>query len=96
MKMTKKKINPTSSLSKPLPKLVKVEWTDAAASVGWTTEYQDEGTHTIHSVGYVIREDDEDILLAADASYHKDEALDTNRRLAIPVKWIKSRKELKL
>lgn len=95
MKTTKKTISSTSSKTTAIPKLVKVEWTDAVASVGWSSDYAEEKTHRIHSVGYVIKETEEDIVLAADVSTD-NESLDTNRRMSIPVKWIKSRKEIKL
>lgn len=91
----KKANSSTSSTTTALPKLLKVEWLDAAASVGWETEPTDHRVHPITSIGWLTFEDPGQIILSADTST-VDGRTDTNRRMAIPKAWITSRKEIKL
>lgn len=85
----------TSSTTTGQYKLLKVDWVDAAASIGWDTEPSSHRAHHIESVGWLTLETKEEIVLSADIS-SDDGRTDTNRRMAIPKGWIKSRKEIKL
>lgn len=71
-------------------KLLYVEWTDATTSDGWE-EGHDLETHSIKSVGFLIKSTKKDLVLAGDWSDPE-----SNRRLAIPKAWIQVKKEIEL
>lgn len=70
------------------PRLTYVEWLDATADIGWSDK-EDLKAHLIKSVGWVIHESKDELVLAADYS-----PPETNRRLAIPIGWIKTKRSL--
>ncbi len=79
---------------KPISRVIEhIEWIDAVASVGWDRGCG--GTRPAHiiSVGKLVYEDKDSIVLAGTFSYADDE---TNGRMAIPKGWIKNRKTIKL
>lgn len=80
----------------PELELVMVSWLDAVAEAGWETTPTLSEVHLIHSVGWIIKENDVEVVLSADASVHnmEDGKVDTNRRLSIPKTWVQSRKRL--
>jgi len=66
-----------------------VEWVDAVADVGWNYEVEETKISLIKSVGWLVRETKDEIVLAADYSEG-----DTNRRMAIPKSWVRNKKPL--
>lgn len=100
--MPSQKKKATTSVSKAVkivtpPELLYVEWLDAVVDDGWS-ETNEHRTHLCKSTGWIIKETEEEIVLAADIS---SDTLDvgkyqTNRRIAIPKAWIKLRKKVTL
>lgn len=88
---TRKK-NSTPSPSKP----VVVVWVDAVVSTGWDVGRADSKVDEVTSMGWLLSEDRNEVVLAGDISTDTEGSLHTNRRLAIPAKWIKSIKEITL
>lgn len=76
-------------MRKRQPKLMYVEWVDAVADVGWDDEPEKVSVHLIKSVGWLVKDNKNEIVLAADYSDG-----DTNRRIAIPKSWIRNKKPL--
>ena len=76
-------------MTKKQPKLMYVEWVDAVADVGWNYEVEDTKISLIKSVGWLVRDTKDEIVLAADYSEG-----DTNRRMAIPKAWVRNKKPL--
>jgi hypothetical protein len=76
-------------MTKKQPKLMYVEWVDAVADVGWDYEVEATKISLIQSVGWLVKENKDEIVLAADYSEG-----DTNRRMAIPKSWIRNKKVL--
>lgn len=76
-------------MTKKQPKLMYVEWVDAVADVGWDDDPEKVGISLIKSVGWLVKENKNEIVLAADYSDG-----DTNRRMAIPKAWIRNKKPL--
>jgi len=76
-------------MTKKQPKLMYVEWVDAVADVGWNYEVEETKISLIKSVGWLVRETKDEIVLAADYSEG-----DTNRRMAIPKSWVRNKKPL--
>lgn len=84
------KTRSTPSLCKP----VVVEWYDAAVSIGWDEGRSDAKVEAVSSIGWLLATDDNEVVLGADISTDVEGSLHTNRRLAIPARWIKSIKEI--
>jgi hypothetical protein len=78
----------------PPPKLLFVTWVDAAVYSGWSTTPLESTAHICTSVGWLVKESEQEIVLAGDISNDTLEngLYDTNRRIAIPKAWIKKRK----
>jgi hypothetical protein len=70
-----------------------VEWIDAVAHVGWDIKCGGVRPAKIISVGKLVHEDKDSIVLAGTFSPDDEE---TNGRMAIPKGWIKNRKTIKL
>lgn len=70
------------------PRLIYVEWLDATTDIGWDEKLTLQA-HLIKSVGWLMQENKDQILIAADLS-----PPETNRRLAIPLGWIKNKRFL--
>lgn len=70
------------------PRLLYIEWLDATTEDGWSPNTKLEA-HLIKSVGWLIGETKNEIILAADFS-----PPETNRRIAIPTGWIKNKRYL--
>lgn len=83
--MTKGKTKGTSYAE---PRIYHVEWTDAVTDNGWEVGTGNSNLDVVSSIGYLLYEDKEKIILAGDVSYDKDKLLHTNRRISIPNKWI--------
>lgn len=79
------------------PELHYVEWLDAVVDNGWSDE-NDHRSHLCVSVGFLIKETDKEIVLAADISSDTmpSGTYDTNRRIAIPLSWIQVRKKVRI
>lgn len=71
-----------------LPRLVYIEWIDATTEDGWSPKI-DLQAHLIKSVGWLVNETKNEVVLAGDFS-----PPDTNRRIAIPTGWIKNKRFL--
>ena len=72
-------------------KILYVEWVDAAAGNGWEKVERLDDIHKCISIGFLVKETKESIVLAAAVS--EDEA---NATIAIPKAWIKRKKRVKL
>jgi hypothetical protein len=70
-----------------------VEWIDAVASVGWDSGSGGNRPAHIVTVGKLVHEDKDCLVVAGTFSYTDDE---TNARMAIPKGWVKNRKTIKL
>jgi len=95
-KTTKKDSSPVK-VRMSEPELYYIEWLDAVVDNGWS-EDNDHRSHLCCSVGFVLKETEKEIVLAADIS---NDTLpvgtyDTNRRIAIPLSWIQSRRKLNI
>ena len=67
-----------------------VEWVDAVASSGWEDRSHDYPLHKCFSVGSLVYEDEERIVLAGTWS-SQDDADHVNCVISIPIAWIKKR-----
>ena len=72
-------------------KVLYVEWVDASSNSGWEKASDIVGIHRCRSVGFLVKEDKTQVVLAACVS--GDEC---NANIAIPKEWIKKRKVIKL
>lgn len=72
-------------------KAVYLEWIDASASGSWEKISDMDGIHECRALGFLVREDSREVILAATVS--RDEC---NASIAIPKAWIKKRKVIKL
>lgn len=74
-----------------------VVWTDAVVAQGWENQEEAHTIHPVRSVGWLIKETRQELVLAADVSVdgleNEDSDVETNRRIAIPKSWIISRKK---
>lgn len=98
-KATSRKVRATPAPAQPvLPVLLLVEWIDAATEDGWYPTPVNHRAHRVTTAGFLLAETDDEVVLAGDVSTDTMEAgkYDTNRRIAIPKAWIKSRKKLVL
>jgi hypothetical protein len=73
---------------------VVVEWVDAAVSIGWDEGQADAAIEPVTSLGWLMQSSDDQIILGADISFDSERRPHTNRRIAIPSRWIKSIKEI--
>lgn len=73
-------------------KKVLVEWVDANILHGWQSDIEDCNIALTEEVGYLIREDDEKIILARGVSTYGF----LNSPMAIPKGCVKSMKELRV
>lgn len=87
-KRTKKSSTP--STCKP----VVVVWVDAVVSTGWDVGRADSKIDEVTSMGWLLSEDRNEVVLAGDISTDTEGSVHTNRRLAIPARWIKSIKDI--
>lgn len=67
-----------------------VVWVDAVASAGWQDRSQDYPLHECVSVGSIVQEDEERIVLAGTWS-DTDQGEQINCVISIPIAWIKKR-----
>lgn len=72
-------------------KMLYVEWVDASAGSSWEKISEVDGIYDCRSLGFLIKEDNKQLVLAAAVS--KDEC---NASIAIPKAWIRKRKVIKL
>lgn len=73
--------------------LLLVEWVDIVADVGWEPSSHVTKTHPCHSVGWLMFEDKNTIVLCSTKST-VDRRTETNNRIAIPKATIISKKVL--
>lgn len=93
---TASKPTPTTTNTPSLCKPVVVVWHDAAVSVGWDEGKSDARVETVTSIGWLLASSDTEVVLGADISTDTEGHLQTNRRIAIPARWITSLKEITL
>lgn len=79
----------------PLRPVCIVVWTDAVADTGWKLSHEVERAHVCTSLGLVVSDTDEQIVLAGTWSEGAD-GLETNNRITIPRGWVVSQKKVKL
>ena len=72
------------------PKVILVEWVDSVCGAGWEIDSKPE-LHPCTTLGYLINEDAEAIVIASTLSLGSN-----NARMVIPKAWIKKRKEIKI
>jgi hypothetical protein len=70
--------------------VILVEWQDAVCGAGWETDSTPE-LHSCTTVGYLIAESDDALLIASTISMGSN-----NARIAIPKAWIQTRREIKI
>lgn len=93
---TPKKFDPDTAL------LVMIQWVDSSSKSGrWTLveELMDEALRgrslgLITTVGWIVIETDEQVIIAATLSRHSDDVMDAGEIMAIPLSCIKRRKVL--
>lgn len=78
-----------------LPKALYVEWVDALADSGWTKLERVSDIHRCHSIGFLVKETKNSIVLATAVALDED-GNEANSTLAIPKAWIKKRRVLKV
>lgn len=71
-----------------------VVWVDAVVSTGWDVGRADSKIDEVTSMGWLLSEDRNEVVLAGDISTDTEGSVHTNRRLAIPARWIKSIKDI--
>ena len=77
-------------MSKKL-KALSVSWVDAVAGAGWAYHNDVSEVHLIESLGYLVKETEHSITLAAAISGDQ-----CNATIAIPKAWIKKKKLVKI
>ena len=70
-----------------------VEWADAVADVGWSDARDELKVARIVSVGKVVQETKDQLVVAGTFGAHDSE---TNCRIAIPKDWVQRRRKIKL
>lgn len=75
-----------------------VEWLDAVTDTGWAHPKDDLVLHKCLSVGWIIRETKQEIVLAADTSDPEcgDDDFEVNRRIAIPKSWVTLKRKIQI
>jgi hypothetical protein len=68
-----------------------IEWVDANASCGWYSGLQLPDIAPVKTIGFVVREDKDQIVFALNVAGE-----DYNGSIAIPKLWIKKRKKIKI
>lgn len=71
-------------------KIVYLEWEDACSRHDWVSEDHDYKTMSVKSIGWVVKEDKDKIVISTSFTTDKDFA----DPIIIPKKWISSRKNL--
>lgn len=72
-----------------------VEWADAVADVGWMDAREELKVARIVSVGRVVQETKDQLVIAGTFGAHEHDT-DTNCRIAIPKDWVQRRRKFKL
>ena len=72
-----------------------IEWLDAVASTGWQKKAAADPCQPCTSVGYLVVEDKERVVLGGTWGMNGDE-METNNRMTIPKGWITRRSVLNL
>jgi hypothetical protein len=70
-------------------------WHDAVADVGWKTHADAEGTQEVHSIGLVVADNDNAIVLGGSWG-EGGEGMETNNRITIPKSWVIARKKVRV
>lgn len=79
--------------SKPAEYIEVIEWADAVADVGWSDARDELKVARIVSVGRVVQETKDQLVVAGTFGAHDTE---TNCRIAIPKDWVQRRRKIKL
>lgn len=75
-------------------KITLVVWDDAVASTGWKPHNEAEQPQRCTSVGLLVSESDDALILAGSWGPNDNDVIETNNRISIPLGWIVERKEL--
>lgn len=75
--------------------IVVIVWKDAVADTGWKLAADVEQAHTCTSIGMVVADSDESVVLAGTWS-QGDDGMETNNRITIPKGWVVSQKKVKV
>lgn len=70
-----------------------IEWADAVADVGWSDAREELKVARIVSVGRVVQETKDQLVVAG--TFGADDT-ETNCRIAIPKDWVQRRRKIKL
>lgn len=73
-----------------------VEWIDAVASTGWMERSSGFPVQTCFSIGQLIEEGKDHIVLAGTWGHPEDTIQQVNCVMSIPKAWVKQRKKLKV
>lgn len=69
-----------------------IEWDDAIAGSGWTSDHTGEAPSHCISIGAIVAEDKASITLAGTWGQDGDDALQSNNRMTIPKGMISKRR----
>jgi len=72
-------------------KVLYCEWVDAVAGAGWADNSSVDEVHLIRSLGFLVKETEHSITLAAAISGNQ-----CNATITIPKAWIKKKKKIKI
>ncbi len=73
------------------PKPIYIEWLDAVADVGWEISILSEDVCECKTMGFLIKETKTSYIVASTISGDQ-----SNARIAIPKKWVKKKRLIKL
>ena len=73
-------------------RIEKIEWDDAVADAGWRTEQDAEKPHRCTSIGPLVMENKQCVVLAGSWGINSSKELETNNRITIPKGFIISRR----
>lgn len=89
-KNPKSKLKAVYKSPKNLDTYYEVVWDDAVVDEGgWSQTTEDQKTHEVRSVGWILKKSKSGIVLAADVSNDEIEDIEHNRRIVIPQGFIK-------
>jgi hypothetical protein len=80
---------------KPKHDVELVVWRDAVADVGWKVHSDAEETQEVYSIGLLVADNDNAIVLGGSWG-DNGESMETNNRITIPKGWVTSRKKVRV
>lgn len=80
---------------KPKHDIELIVWRDAVADSGWKVAEDIEPTQEVFSIGLLVVDTEDHIVLGGSWGGEGD-GLETNNRITIPTAWVKSRKKVRV